>query len=143
MIMDSQLLFSDAQAVTAAAASTNYVDLGKARDIGNGKDLYVVTVVDVALTDSSSDSTVTVTLQTDDEATFSGAATGCTCYTVAATAAIGTTYIHRLGPGDANAQYIQIYYTPNNGNLSTGSFTTFITTEPYKYASYPDGVTIS
>lgn len=143
MIMDAQLLFSDAQAVTAAAASTNYVDLKAARDIGNGKDLYLVSVVDVAMTDGSSNSTLTVDLQTDDNSSFSSAATGCTAFSFPALSAIGTTLIRRLGPGDCNEQYMRVYYTPVNGDLSTGSFTTFITTEPYKYASYPDNVTIS
>ena len=54
MYVDAQLLFSDAQAVTAAAASTNSIDLGAVRDIGTGEELYVVCVCDVAMKDSVS-----------------------------------------------------------------------------------------
>ena len=70
MMLDAQNLFSDAQAVTAAAGSTNTIDLGIARDIGTGYPLFVALNVDVAMTDGSSDSTVTVTLEGDSTTTF-------------------------------------------------------------------------
>jgi hypothetical protein len=41
-------MFSEAQAVTATAVSTNTLDLGQARDIGAGEDLSVFIDVDVA-----------------------------------------------------------------------------------------------
>ena len=37
MYIDRQNLFSQDQAVTTSAASTDYIDLGVARDIGNGE----------------------------------------------------------------------------------------------------------
>jgi hypothetical protein len=48
-----------------------------------------------------------------------------------------------LGPGDLNLRYARLKYTPANGDLSTGSFTAFITKDIQKYASYADGITIS
>ena len=45
MIMDAQLLPSDAQAVTTTAPSVNAIDLGVARDIGRGAPLRAVAVV--------------------------------------------------------------------------------------------------
>jgi len=143
MYVDAQLLFSDAQAITAAAASINYVDLGIARDIGTGENLYVVLVVDVALTDDSSNSTVAVILQTDSDSAFGTVATGQTLFTIAATAAIGTKYIARIQPDGADDQYIRLYYTPANGDLSTGSVTAFITTDIDKYVAYDNNITIS
>ena len=142
MIVDSQLLFSDAQAITAAAASTNTVDFGAARDMGVGERLYVVLVVDVALTDASSDSTVTVSLYGDSTTTFTPDAS-VTLFTIAATAAAGTKYIGVVPPDVANYQYGQLYYTPNNGNLTTGSVTAFITKDIDKYTAYANGYTIS
>ena len=47
MIIDSQLLFSDAQAVTADAVGTNVIDLSDDRAIGNGEPMAVVFTVDV------------------------------------------------------------------------------------------------
>lgn len=142
--VDSQLLLSDAQAVTASADSTNLIDLGIARDIGTGADLYLVTVVDVAMTDASSDSTVTVTLQGDSTTTVTPDASQA-LFTIPATTAAGSVYYSKLDPGSAplQYQYINVNYTVANGNLTTGSFTTFITHDIQKYVSYADGFTIS
>ena len=63
MYVDALLLFSDAQAITAAAASTSYIDFGAVRDMGTGEDLYVVVTCDVAMTDGSSDSTLAVAIE--------------------------------------------------------------------------------
>lgn len=144
MYMDAQLLFSDAQAVTAAAASTNVVDLGVARDIGTGNSLYVVVTVDVAMTDASSDSTLTVALQGDSTTTFTPDGTR-DLFTIPAVSAAGAKFIARLDPASAPLQYryIRLYYTPNNGNLTTGSFTAFITTDVDQYVAYADNITIS
>jgi hypothetical protein len=143
MYVDAQLLFSDAQAVTAAAASTNYVDLGAVRNIGVGEDLYVVVCVDVAFTDSGSDSTLTVALEGDSTTSFTPDGSQ-QLFIIPALAAIGDTFIARISPDYAsNYRYIQLKYTPNNGNLSTGSLTSFITGNVQKYASYADAITIS
>lgn len=144
MYVDANLLFSDAQAVTAAADSTNIVDLSAVRDIGTGTNLYVVVTVDVALTDAGSDSTVTVALQGDSTSTITPDATE-NLFTIPALAAAGNVYIGKLSPGSAPLQYryINLKYTPNNGNLTTGSFTAFIAKDVQKYVSYADGITIS
>lgn len=143
MFVDSQLLFSDTQAVTAAAASTNLVDLSAIRDLGTGEPLFVVVGVDVALTDAGSDSTVTVTVETDDNSGFSSATTSQTLFTIPAVSAAGYQAVARIQPDGANERYIRLKYTPNNGNLSTGSFTAFIAKDIQKYVSYADGITIS
>src|SRR3990172_8777134 len=70
MLIDSQALFSDAQAVTAAANATNYYDLTVARDIAMGRPLKVWVNVDVAMTDASSNSTLSVTAYYDTTTTF-------------------------------------------------------------------------
>ncbi len=143
MIIDSQLLFSDAQALTAAAASTNLVDLGAIRDIGTGEPLYVFLSVDVALTDSGSNSTVTVDAQTDDAAAFGSATTAQTLFTIAATAAAGTMYLACLGPTLINERFLRLYYTMNNGNLDTGTVTAALVKNVQRYVSYANNFTIS
>lgn len=142
MYVDAQLLFSDAQAVTAAAGSTNTVDFGAVRDMGVGTQLYVVALVDVAFTDGSSDSTLTVALEGDSTTSFTPDYTR-NLFTFAALAAAGTVKIAALGPDDLNLQYARLLYTPNNGNLTTGSITAFITKDIQKYTSYADNITIS
>lgn len=144
MIIDSQSLFSDAQAVTAAAASTNYIDLKVANaQLGNGEPLYIHLNVDVALTDSGSDSTVAVTIEQDDNTSFSSATSVQTLFTVAATAAAGTVYKAYIAPGVITERYIRLYYTPANGNLTTGSFTAAIVHTIQDDRYYPNNYTIS
>lgn len=55
MYVDAQLLFSDAQAVTADAVGTNVIDLGTARSIGTGEPMAVVFSVDVAADQTTGD----------------------------------------------------------------------------------------
>lgn len=143
MIMDAQLLFSDAQAITAAAASTNYIDVGTPRNIGVGERLFVVVTVDVAFTDASSNSTLTVALEGDSTTTFTPDATQ-TLFTIPALAAAGAMYIAPIAPDfAANYRYMQLKYTPNNGDLTTGSLTAFITKDIQAYTSYAKGYTIA
>ena len=55
MFIDSQNLFSDAQAVTTSAVGTNVISLGVARDIGAGEPMAVVFCVDVAADQTTGD----------------------------------------------------------------------------------------
>jgi len=143
MYQDAMLLFSDAQAVTAAAASTNVVDLSVARNIGVGQELYVVVTVDVAMTDGSSDSTLTVDLYGDSTTSFTPDATQ-RLFIIPALSAAGAKFIARINPDfAANYRYLELYYTPNNGNLTTGSFTAFITHNVDAFTAYAKGYTIS
>lgn len=145
MIHDAQLLFSDAQAITSAAGSTNTIDLTAAgRDIGTGRTMYIVAIVDVAFTDGSSDSTLTVALEGDSTTTITPDATR-DLFTFPALSAIGTTKIAALNPGGGPEayQYIRLKYTPNNGDLTTGSITAFLTDNIQKWTALADNITIS
>ena len=55
MIIDAHQLFSDAQALTATALSTNVINLSQDRSIGNGDPMAVVFVVDVAADQTTGD----------------------------------------------------------------------------------------
>lgn len=145
MILDSQLLFSEEQAITAAADSTNVVDLGIARNIGVGEELYIFILVTTAFTDSGSDSTLNVDLVTDDNAALSSDSVVMDLVTIPALAAAGTYYTFRVPPAILNAyeRYIGLAYTPANGNLSTGSITAGIVKEVQNAAIYASGFSIS
>lgn len=143
MILDALALFSDAQALTATANSTSSIDLTKtAQNIGVGENMYVHINVDVAFTDGSSDSTITVTLVTDDNAALSSPTTVQTLGTFAALSAIGTRLIARIQPGTFE-RYIGLVYTTANGNLTTGSVTAALVHDVDAYTSYAKGYTIS
>lgn len=60
MMTDALLQLSSAQVVTASAVSTNTIDLGVARDLGPGEDLYAIFTVDEAATAAGA---ATVTFQ--------------------------------------------------------------------------------
>lgn len=146
MLLDKQTLFSDAQAITASAASDNSIDLGSVRNIGVGKELYLVFIVTTAFTDSGSDSTVTPKLETDDNSSFSSAATVRTFDTLAALTAAGTKRAYRLEPyNDAGIfeRYIRVYYTVANGNLTTGAITAFLSLDVQAWKPYASGYSIS
>lgn len=143
MIHDAQNLFSDAQALTANAVSTNIIDLGAARNVGVGNPIYVVLCVDVAFSDSGNNSTVTVDLQGDSTTSFTPDGTQ-TLFSIATNAAAGTVYIARIAPDAAGQfQYIRLNYTMVNGDVSTGTVTAFLAHDVQKYQSYADAITIS
>lgn len=143
MILDAQNLFSDAQAITANAASTNIIDLGSARDIGTGENLYIGMVIDTTFGDSGNNSTCAVVLETDDNDAFSSATSAQTLWTIPTNAAAGTVYYARLAPGAINERYARVYYTMTNGDMSAGAVTTFLTHDIQKYTSYASGLRIS
>ena len=143
MKIDALWLFSDAQAVTATAASTDYKNLEAAIDIGTGNDLYLVTVVDVAMTDAGSNSTITVSIETDDNSAFSSATTAETAYIIPALAAVGDTFTAKISSFTTAEQYMRLKYTTTGGDLTTGSFTSFVTDNIQKYKAYAKGYTIS
>ena len=68
MYVDSQLLFSDAQAITADAVGTNVIDLSQDRSIGGGEAMCVMFSVDVAADQTSSDEDYTFEVEYSSDA---------------------------------------------------------------------------
>jgi hypothetical protein len=75
MFIDKALIFSDGQALTATAVSTDVLDLDAARagSLGVGEPLAVVVQVTVAA--GGTNPTLSVQVQTDDNSAFSSAVT--------------------------------------------------------------------
>lgn len=142
MIIDKLLQFSDAQAVTATAASTDYIDFGLPRNLGVGEELYIFVLVTTAMTDSGSDSTVTVSVECDSTSTFTPDTTK-TLFTFPAVSPAGTIKYARISPDDIDLRYCQLKYTVSGGNLSTGSFTAGIVKDIQAFKAYASGYTIS
>lgn len=68
MILDRQNLFSNAQAIAAAAVSTDTIDLGAARDIGPGEPVTFSVLIQPS---AVADATLTATLETSETSDFS------------------------------------------------------------------------
>ena len=145
MIIDKQLTFSDAQAVTdAAVVSTNVIDLGLAeQNLGVGEGMYVVVQVDVAM--QGANVTNVVTLQSDSaETQDSAVVTHQTIGTFPAASAAGTRFIARIQPGSMK-QYLAVKYTPTGGagELTAGKFSAFLVKDVDQFRAYADNITIS
>lgn len=144
-MLDSQHLYCDDQAVTATAASTDYINhKATSLDFGAGNSVDLEVICTTAMTDTGSDSTVTVTIEQDDNSAFSSATTVATVGTFAATSAIGTKLTFTLSPGQITEQYSRLQLTVAGGNLSTGSFTGgYVQKANSDTKAYPVGYTVS
>lgn len=141
MRIDKFNQFSDAQAVTATAISENVIDAqhvsNTLKDLGAGEELYLVVVCTTAMTDAGSDSTVTVTLESDSAADLATSATvHVTLPVFAALSAAGTQRVVAIPQSLLYERYLGVRYTVANGNLTTGSFTAFLTEEVPSWKAY-------
>lgn len=160
MYIDSQIEFSDAQAVTATAISSNVYDLfsmglgGGATDvtpntrldIGQGSDhLYLVVNTAVTATDTGNDATLTITLESADDAAMTTNATvhyssGAIAFASFATA--GTTLVAISLPSALYRRYLGVRYTVANGPLTAGAFDAFVTPTLQQNRIYKSGFTV-
>jgi hypothetical protein len=133
MIFDNTLLFSDAQAITADAASTNVVDLGATgtpygasaalvRDIGKGKKIPL----SISVTETFNNLTsLVVQLQVDDNSAFSSpkvvAQSGVilAAELIAGNPIVFPDYI----PEGANERYLRLYFDVTGTAPTTGKIT--------------------
>ncbi|CDN96085.1 Bbp16 family capsid cement protein [Agrobacterium tumefaciens] len=134
MIFDAQNLFSDAQAITASAVSTNVIDFGQPgkpvgaaaalrKDLGRGKKIDLrVQMVEAAL--AAGAATLTVELQTDDNEAFSSPKTVFTSGAIPK-ASLVAGYVFPLDyfPRGTDERYARLNYTVANGPLTAGKIT--------------------
>ena len=128
MIIDRFNEFSDAQAVTATAASTNTVDLLAAGKI-EAKPYYLHIKVPTTVTADGA-ATVTFALQTDDNTSFSSATALWTSAAIGkASLAAGTEVIRLPLNGLALERYLPVYYTVATGPLTAGKFDAYLSAD--------------
>jgi hypothetical protein len=149
MYVDKQAEFSDAQAVTATAISTNVMDLvsnssGKnpIRDIGTGQDVYLVVTTTVQPTAAGA-ATVTVTLESDDNVGLTSATVHFTSKTFAlADMAPGANMVAIKLPAGNYERYLGVRYTVATGPLTAGNFDAFLTTDVASWRAYDRNYTV-
>lgn len=147
MYIDKQNELSDAQAVTATAISENVIDLGAeptTRDLGlSGEPVWLVVKTVEDCTDSGSDATLTLTLESDSAAGLDSSATthfstGALAFAAFATA--GTVVAAIPLPQGDYERYLGVRYTIGSGPLTAGKFDAFLTTSAQKWVAYPDAI---
>lgn len=159
MLVDTQTEFSDAQAVTSTAISANVLDLfsvlaggsssitpNTRLDIGSGTgDLYLVVQTAVAVTDTGSDATLTLTLESADDAGLTTNAqvhysTGALAFATYATA--GTQFVTIRIPAGLYRRYLGLRYTVASGPFTAGAFDAFLTPTLQLNRIYKSGFTV-
>ena len=131
MIFDKENLFSDAQAITATAASTNTIDLGATgkvlgaganlvRDIGKGNPLPIRVQVTENFNTLTS---LTFDLQVDDNSAFSSPKTVQSASVVLANLVAGRVVAFDYVPVGADERYMRLNYTVVGTNPTLGKVT--------------------
>ena len=136
MILSAEQLFSDDQAITASAASTNYLDLGApgtphgaaaalAQDIGKGEPIPILVQV---TEDFATLTSLTIAIEVDDNTSFSSATVVYASEAIAAAALLaGKTIPLQFVPNDVNERYVRVNYTVSGSNATAGKVTAGIT----------------
>lgn len=137
MYIDKLLELADAVAITATGNTTNVIDLGSDRDVGNGKTLWLVLSLDVATDGVTGDETYVFTLTTDDNSSFSSATTILTI-TVPRSTAAGTRYAVAIP--SANERYLRGTFTLA-GTTPSVTYSAWVTSEePPALNAYPNAI---
>jgi len=130
MIFDKTNLFSDAQAITATAGSTNTIDLGPinsgfARDIGKGKPIPLLIQVIEAFDSVADDETLTISMEQDSTETITPDRTD--VLAVVSNADLKTAGYKvpvQFIPDGIRYRYLRLKYTvAGSGNFTAGKIT--------------------
>lgn len=135
MIFSAQQIFSDDQAITATAISTNVIDLGAAgtpyggaaalnQDIGKGAPIPVLIQVTEAFNNLTS---VAVTVETSDAAALTSSTVLATETILLADLVAGKQTFLQVLPNGVTGRYLGIRYTVVGTAPTTGQFTSGIT----------------
>lgn len=130
MILSAQLLFSDDQAITATAVSTNVVDLGVPgtpfggnqlnQDIGKGTPIPLLVQVTEDFNNATS---VTVTVEVSAAAAMTSPVVLATETILLADLVAGKQTHVQFVPKDADLRYLGVRYTVAGTAPTTGKFT--------------------
>lgn len=137
MFIDKNLQVSNAQAVTATAASTDVIDFGQANpNVGMDDRSSMVITVDAAAT-AVGDATVTFAVQDSaDNVTFADAAVSAAI----GKAALVAGYQHIIPMPTKLRRYCRVNYTVATGPLTAGAFSAQVVSGIQQNVAYPDAL---
>ncbi len=121
MIIDKQLEFSDAQAITATAPSTNIIDTQVAGQAYEA--LWFVAQVATTMTGGTS---VTVDLQTDDAAAFAAPKTLYSSGAVPVASLTAGAQLAKVRVPPGCKRYLRVNYTVAGGPFTAGAVDAFL-----------------
>ena len=131
-MIDKQLLLSDAQVICNSSheLSENIIDLGAAKNVAAGRQLYVVIIVDTTFITATG---IDFRLMTHTTTTVSSGSIMVSTGSIAIASLTAKRKPIVLPIGDAldtAKQYIGMYYYLDGSNAGAGAVTVFITTDP-------------
>jgi hypothetical protein len=139
MYIDKENLFSNAQAVTTTAPSTNYIDLGSAgRDIGTTNIRFRVQVGTTF--QSTGSSTCTIALQTDSTSAFSGPTTLFASAAIAKAAMVAGAVLVDIAVPRGTLRYLRANYTVATADFTAGTLTAFLAEQTEALKAYPNAI---
>ena len=145
MILDKRNEFCDAVALNTGAAGTyllgDQIDLGVARDMGNGEPMYLVITVDTLPTSAAGTATAQFTLASDDSASISTSTSTVHLLTKAfaiSEMAAGQMLAAIALPmeGVAYERYLGVLQTTGTQAFTGGKINAFLTHDVAKWKSY-------
>jgi protein-disulfide isomerase len=141
MILDNNLVMSDAQALTAAAASTKSIDFTTAlRHAGDGEPVELVVQVASALLASGGAANLTVALQ--DSADNSSFADVVKTAAIAKASLVAGFELLRITLPKGLRRYIQVYYTPDTNDFTSGTVNAYLVLNRQNNVARPSGFSV-
>ena len=141
MFVDKQAEFSNSQAVTAAAISTNQYDRGLGRnalvDLGAGASgLFLVVQIDTAFSGGAA-TALTITLESDVASTLASApVVHYSSGAIAAASLVPGGLLLIPMPAGNYKEFVGLRYTPTGGSFGAGAISAFLTTTPQTWRAY-------
>lgn len=143
-MLDKQNEFSDSQAVTVTAISTNVIDTmpglraGPTSNLGGPESIYLVIEVDTTFTAGGA-ATLTASLESDSTANLATSPT--VHYATAAIPVASLTAKSKIVapvglPFGAYERYLGVRYTVGTGPMTAGAVSAYLTRDPSYWVAY-------
>ncbi|HDZ1046044.1 TPA: Ig-like domain-containing protein [Klebsiella pneumoniae] len=146
MFVDAQLEFSDAQEITASAASTNIIDFNPAFDYntvidaGAGEPTFLVVIPGVTFT-ADDDATLAIELRSYASEDLSDTPNVIFTATKELSALVaGKPAVVVALPSAEYLRYLSLYYTVTSGPFTAGALDAFITKDAQTWRAYANNV---
>jgi hypothetical protein len=140
MIVDKENTFCEELAVTGDAYATNYIDLGAARDVGNGEQLWVALTVTETFDSAGEAATLIISLRTDDNTTPSSPTTIAATETIAEATLVAGYQRFIPIPPHTGERYLHLHFDNGTEVFTAGKISAQVVNQIQKNTHYPDAI---